>query len=82
MSTELQIINQGISDDIEILNDFEMCEIIGGADLLCKKGYMISSTGIVECECGYKLVVDTPPPPGNGNVGKPDEPIKDGTVQC
>ncbi len=69
---DIQVINCGYGDSMDILQDYELSEVLGGKDIVCKKGFMMSDTGVIECGCGFKLVTD---------IGDPSNPFP-GPAPC
>lgn len=50
LEKKLEILNQGMSDEMNILEDKAMNQLTGG--ISCKKDYIESSHGCT-CMCGY-----------------------------
>lgn len=50
-----EIIKNGLSDDINILSEFELENILGGYKIIhCAEGYSLKKD-TVTCDCGYSL---------------------------
>lgn len=60
MEKTLTILQKGMNDDINILNEFEMVTVMGGNEI-CEKKYALLEDGTILCGCGYQNI---PTPPG------------------
>lgn len=61
----MEILNQGFEDSVNILSDEQMDDIVGG-DFTCKKSFTFKGTSL-ECGCGYTTTLDpNKPMPGTG----------------
>lgn len=48
----LEVLNQGMADGLDILNEAVMDDLLGGT-IKCKKNYTLQDKGVVNCGCGY-----------------------------
>lgn len=63
MKGNLEILNSGFTDTLNVLSDGELDEITGG-DFECKKNFSYKGSSL-ECGCGYTTSLDpTKPVPG------------------
>lgn len=49
---KIEVLNQGMTDSLDILNDAVMDNLLGGT-IKCKKEYSFDNYGKVTCGCGY-----------------------------
>jgi len=68
-----KILRSGISDEVEILDETQMENILGGITY-CAKGYSFDESNNPVCQCGYLVlpdpILDPLPKP------LPDQPIE------
>ena len=57
---ELQILKAGHPDNIDILDDSELEDVLGGDTIDRKKGYSTDSHEHITCNCGYMIKTDGP----------------------
>lgn len=56
---EVQILRNGLSDSIDMLEDKELEAILGGIDIKCNKGYSYDEAhDTTSCNCGYVIKGD------------------------
>lgn len=58
---EITILQQGISDSMDLLSNQEMDFVLGGTEgaiIKCKEDYEINDT-TTKCNCGYEFTDDT-----------------------